>query len=67
MMQCRYCWVHVKARSTEGKTWGKGEDSDERRWVHDGTINASGNPACHRTFLSDDDIEETDSDTDEET
>lgn len=65
-MQCRHCWVPVKERTSEGRTWGRGEDEDEKRWVHAAAVNAQGNPACHRTFLSDDDLEEPEADTDEE-
>lgn len=68
-MQCIYCWVPVKERPTGGgKTWGRGEEEDTKRWVHDGTRNSSGNQACNRQFLADEEVEpiETDSDTEAE-
>ena len=63
MMQCRHCWTPVKERDRSGKTWGMGENEDKRNWVHASTVNANGNPACSRTFLSEEDLEEADSDT----
>lgn len=65
-MQCRHCWIEVKPRPDGSRTWGRGEDEDTKRWVHVALLNDSGNPACNRTFLSDDDLEESDSDTNAE-
>lgn len=66
MMQCIYCWVEVKKRPEGGKTWGKGEDEDERNWVHASIHNSSGNPACHRQFLTDEEVEPVETETSEE-
>lgn len=66
-MQCIYCWVEVKERTgTAIKTWGKGEDEDQKRWVHASTHNAQGNQACSRSSLTDEEIEPIETETDEE-
>lgn len=56
-MQCIYCWVPVRARGGGLRTWGKGEDADDKNWVHAYSLNASGNPVCSRVALTDDEIE----------
>lgn len=67
VMQCRFCWVPVKKRPEGmGRTWGKGEEDDDKNWVHASTHNDAGNPACHRQFLRDEELEEIETETVEE-
>lgn len=54
---CTHCWIPVKERTEGIKTWGKGEEGDERRWMHTATVDWLGNPYCGRNLLTDEELE----------